>query len=129
MGIAEILAAKKASAKQREGAKVQPSISIPPNKKIPNKKLLSTPSFIIEEEQELLSPSEKVINEEFNYIASQDKYLNSYERNATFLSVYAILIRNPYQNIREFRELRDFLLGEAQYVLNTFPQLDIELLF
>lgn len=128
MGIAEILAQRKGS-DQRELPKVQPSIS---TKKVSTKKILSTATFIIEEEQEILSPSEKIITasqEEFDYKVSSDKYLLPSAWNATFLAVYAILIRNPYQNIREFRELREFILGENQYVLNTFPQLDIELIF
>ena len=129
MGIAEILAQRRGS-DRRELPKVQPSIytvkkAIP----VPPKKILSTATFIILEEQETDSPSEKIITEEFNYKVSSDKYLLPSAWNATFLSVYAILIRNPYQNIKEFRELRNILLGDNVYVLNTFPQLDVELLF
>lgn len=73
---------------------------------------------------ESLPPQENKIS----YLAS-GKYLSSTDFSLTFLSFYTILIKNPYQNIADFRELREYILGDNQYVLNTFPHMDIDKLF
>jgi hypothetical protein len=66
--------------------------------------------------------------EEISYL-SAGKYLSPSLFSPSFLSIYSILISNPYQYILAFREFRDFILEDNQYVLNTFPSLNMDRIF
>lgn len=54
-------------------------------------------------------------------------YLTTSVDSSLFLAVYKPLILYPYRtDIADFRLYREFLLGPAQYVLNTFQPLDTQ---
>lgn len=57
--------------------------------------------------------------------AFETAYVYTPVDESLFLACYTVLICNPYAcPITDFRAYRDFLLGDAQYVLNTFSHLD-----
>lgn len=82
----------------------------------------------VEKDKEEETEEKEDKEDKISYLAA-GKYLNSIEFDSPFLSFYTILIKNPYQNIIDFRELREFILGDNQYVLNSFPSLDTHKIF
>jgi len=117
MGIAEILARKKA--------------------------LASTPSPIIEKDKDIVraSPPGSPYNpppvlegsddiEDLKFgIVTGDKYLPSYKKDLLFISFYSLLIKYPYLLYADYLPLREFILKDHVYVLNTFAPLNQQKIF
>lgn len=117
MGIAEILAKKKAAL-----LSYNPPLRI---KASPPDSPYNPPAQV---EKQVVEGSDD-IEDPFFGIVTGDKYLPPYTKDLLFISFYSLLIKYPYLLYADYLILREFILGDHVYVLNTFAPLNSQRIF